>query len=60
MNSEMIKSKMVVLTRRENVNVAYADVDVGWILYAATSTGQERESWCCVVEIKIETAYESN
>jgi hypothetical protein len=43
MNSEMIKSKMVVLTRRENVNVAYTDVDVGWILYAATEAQVKRE-----------------
>jgi hypothetical protein len=32
MNSEMVKFRMVVLTEREKVDVADADVAVGWML----------------------------
>jgi hypothetical protein len=32
MNSEMVKSKMVMLTRRENVNMTDANVVMGWML----------------------------
>jgi hypothetical protein len=32
MNSEIVKSRMVVLTRREKVDVADADVVVNWML----------------------------
>jgi hypothetical protein len=42
MNSEMVKSRMVVLTGREK-----ADVDVGWMLQPATGavvSERERES----------------
>jgi hypothetical protein len=35
MNSKIVMSRMVVLTGRENADVADADVVVGWILYAA-------------------------
>jgi hypothetical protein len=32
MNSEMVKSEMVMLTRRDNVNVTDANVVMGWML----------------------------
>jgi hypothetical protein len=32
MKSEIVKSRMVVLTRREKVDVADADVVVNWML----------------------------
>jgi hypothetical protein len=32
MNSEIVKSEMVVLTEREKVNVTDTDVAVGWML----------------------------
>jgi hypothetical protein len=32
MNSEMVKSEMVVLIRREKTYVAYADMIVDWML----------------------------
>jgi hypothetical protein len=32
MNSEMVKSRMVVSTEREKADVADADVAVGWML----------------------------
>jgi hypothetical protein len=32
MNSEIVKSEMVVLTEREKVNVTDTDVTVGWML----------------------------
>jgi hypothetical protein len=31
-NSEMVKSEMMMLTRRENTNVADTDVAVSWML----------------------------
>jgi hypothetical protein len=38
MNSEMVKSGMVVLTRREKVDMADTDVVVGWMLQPAVGT----------------------
>jgi hypothetical protein len=32
MNFEIVKSRMVKLTRREKVDVPHADVVVGWML----------------------------
>jgi hypothetical protein len=32
MSSEMVKSRMMVLIRREKADVADADVSVGWML----------------------------
>jgi hypothetical protein len=32
MNSEIVKSEMVVLTGREKVDMANADVAMGWVL----------------------------
>jgi hypothetical protein len=32
MNFEMVKSRMVVLTEREKVDMADADVALGWML----------------------------
>jgi hypothetical protein len=47
MNSKMIKSRMVVLNRREKTDVADADVPVSWMLYPAAGVlvgERERES----------------
>jgi hypothetical protein len=47
LNSEMVKSGMVVLTVREKLDVADADVTVGWKLQSAAETvvsEKERES----------------
>ena len=47
LNSEMVKSGMVLLTGRERVDVADADVAMGWKLQAAAGTvvdERERES----------------
>jgi hypothetical protein len=47
LNSEMVKSGMVVLTVREKLDVADADVTVGWKLQPAAETvvsEKERES----------------
>jgi hypothetical protein len=47
LNSEMVKSRMMVLTGREKANVADADVAVGWKLQPAAGTvvgDSERES----------------
>jgi hypothetical protein len=34
MNYEIIKYRMVMLTEREKIDVADADMIVGWMLYA--------------------------
>jgi hypothetical protein len=36
MNSEIVKSKIVVLTEREKIDMTDIDVMVGWILYNDT------------------------
>jgi hypothetical protein len=57
LNSEMVKSGMVVLTGREKADVADADVLVGWKLQPAAGTivgERERKSWRDVSESKIQ------
>jgi hypothetical protein len=57
MNFKMIKSEMVVLTRREKTDVTDADVAIGWKLQptAGTVVGErERESWCDMDESEIQ------
>jgi hypothetical protein len=47
MNSKMVKSGMVVLTRRKKADVTDADVTVGWMLQPAAGAvlgERERES----------------
>jgi hypothetical protein len=47
MNSKIVKSKMVVLTERENIDVTDAAVVVDWMLQSATGVlvgNRERES----------------
>jgi hypothetical protein len=47
MNSEIIKSEMVVLTGREKADMPDADVVVGWMLHPAVGTvmdERERET----------------
>jgi hypothetical protein len=47
LNSEMVKSEMVVLIERENAGVADANVAVGWKLHPAAGTivsEREREN----------------
>jgi hypothetical protein len=38
LNFKMVKSEMMVLTGREKINVADADVTVGWKLQTAAET----------------------
>jgi hypothetical protein len=57
MNSEMVKSGMVLLIRREKADVADADMAVSWILQptaGALVDERGRESWCGVTGKEIQ------
>jgi hypothetical protein len=59
MKSKMVKFRMVVLTRKEKVDVTDTDVPMGWMLYptARVVVGErERESWRGMSESEIQPA----
>jgi hypothetical protein len=57
MNSEIVKSGMMVLTGKEKAHIADADVAVSWMLHPAAGAvldERERENWRDVDESEIQ------